>query len=234
MRSNRIIFKCSLCVSIICVSISIIMCIFSNNDSRIIQLIGNIIMAIFSGSIMTIVFSYIQMVVHKREIAVRFENILLRLIDLCDFEYYDENDYKDSKNCKKSYDYFIFLKKEFFVLFIELREIYYSVNVRTNNQNILSILDVIKYITDVMKKTQNMFLNFTDVTEWDNDNINHLLKFNSVFWYEIDYPESEEEIQSIAEKSNGLICGNKLVYSKIFFDIGEKYKNLISIYRFDL
>ncbi len=187
---------------------------------------------------MTIIFSYIQMKIYEQELIAKFQNVLIKIINLCNIQYRDKENYKENykenRECEKAYDEFKRVRNDIFLLAIDLREIYYFVNIKTENINIVSIQECVKYAIKLLKDIDQYFLNFDKPDDWNEWEKEKLLKFNNILWYEIEYPDSEEEIQKLTEETDYLLCGQALIYSRVFYDIMQIYPSLKKIYTLDI
>lgn len=234
MKSSREILRISLFTTLICFGILTILYFFSDMTCVSLMFTKDIFLAIFSGSFMTIIFSYIQMKIYEEELLTKFQNVLIKIINLCEIEYRDKENYKEKKECEKAYDDFKKLRNDIFLIAIDLREIYYFLNIKTRNINIISVQKCVKYVIKLLNDIDNNFINFNKPDEWKDWEKEKLLKFNDILWYEIEYPETEEEIQMLSEETNYLLCGQTVIYSKVFYDIMKIYPLLKKIYRLDI
>lgn len=234
MKSSRAILQITFVTTLICFILLIILYFFSDMKCILFVFIKDIVLAVFSGSFMTIIFSYIQMKIYEQELIAKFQNVLIKIINVCNIQYRDKENYRENKVCEQAYNEFVRVRNEIFLMTIDLREIYYFVNIKTKNINVISIQKCVKYIIRLLKDIDQYFVNFNKPDEWEDWEKEKLLQFNNILWYEIEYPDSEEEIQKLAEKTDYLLCGQTLIYSRVFYDIMKIYPLLNKIYRMDI
>lgn len=234
MKSSRLTFKISLITSLVCLILLSHIYFCFDLQNPVWMLVKDIILAIFSGSFMTILFSYTQMKIYEKELLAKFQNILIKIIDVCNIEFRDKENYKKNEECDKAYNEFKKVRNDMFLLAIDLREMYYFVNIRTKSEDIVAVQKCIEYIISLLKEIEQYFVNFEKIYGWKEWEKDKLLCFNKILWYEIEYPDSEIKIQTLADETNYLLCGETMVYSRIFYDITKLYPKLMQIYRLDL